>query len=275
MAYYSNDTKERKRRVYRYLIAMGYKVSVKEIIDAYSLDPLDMSSARITNCLEELIDEGIVKKEKYRGWYYYYSAYQEHLEKHKSLEEQVSSLKYEHVNLINSFRQSEKRFLDLLGKLEQTHNENDRVLFDIYDEYDAKIQLAEIEKQYLCEKANRVLKYKKELEMKLAEESFFSLKKKEIRGNIKNAASTYNTISLQRNNKEVELDNLIKEKNSRTRRAEDEILQAECALKDFEKEIEFTETEIIEKRTLLINLETELRRIGNLFEKWKIEGYIN
>lgn len=274
MAYYSSDTKKIKRRVYHLLIGMGYEASVQEIKDAYRLDPFDWSSARITHCLEELIEEGIVKKEKYKGRYIYSSAYQEHLEKRKSLEEQVSSLKYEHVNLINNFRQSEKRFLDLLGKIEQTHNENDRVLFDIYAEYDAKIQLAEIEKQYLCENANRVLKYKKELEMKLAEESFFSSKKKEIRKNIKNAVSTYNTISLQRNNKEVELDNLIKEKNSRTRKAEDEILQAECALKDFEKEMEYTETEIIEKRTLLIKLETELRRIGNLFEKWNIEGYI-
>ena len=127
MSYYSNDAKERKRRVYHLLIGMRYETSVKEIIDAYGLDPLDMSSARITNCLEELVDEGIVKKEKYKGRYIYSSAYQEHLEKRKSLEEQVSSLKYEHVNLINNFRQSEKRFLDLLGKIEQTHNENDRV----------------------------------------------------------------------------------------------------------------------------------------------------
>lgn len=275
MAYYSNDTKKRKRRVYHYLIGMGYKASVKEIIKAYNPDPVYMSSSSMTKCFEELIDEGIVKKEKNKGQYYYYSAYQEHLEKQKSIEEQISSIKSEHVNLVNSFRQSESRFLELLEKFEQTHNENDKVLYDIYAEYDAKIQLADIEKHYLSEKANRILKYKKELEMKLAEESFFSLKKKEIRENIKNAASAYNTILLQCNSKEGELDNLIKEKNSRTRRAEDAILQAECSLKDFEKEIEFTETEIIEKRTILIKLEAELREIGDLFEKWKIEGYIN
>ena len=48
--------------MYRLLIGMGYEASVQEIKDAYGLDPFDWSSAKITHCLEELIEEGIVKK---------------------------------------------------------------------------------------------------------------------------------------------------------------------------------------------------------------------
>ena len=45
--------------------------TVKEIITAYNCNPVEMSSARMTNLLMKLCDEGKVTREKVKGAYRY------------------------------------------------------------------------------------------------------------------------------------------------------------------------------------------------------------
>lgn len=65
------DMEKNLVKVYGYLKGMGMASTVKEIITAYNCNPVEMSSARMTNLLMKLCDEGKVTREKVKGAYRY------------------------------------------------------------------------------------------------------------------------------------------------------------------------------------------------------------
>lgn len=65
------DMEKNLVKVYGYLKALNAPVTVKEIITAYNCNPIEMSSARMTNLLMKLCEEGKVTREKVKGAYRY------------------------------------------------------------------------------------------------------------------------------------------------------------------------------------------------------------
>ena len=65
------DMEKNLVKVYGYLKALNAPVTVKDIITAYNCNPIEMSSARMTNLLMKLCDEGKVTREKVKGAYRY------------------------------------------------------------------------------------------------------------------------------------------------------------------------------------------------------------
>lgn len=65
------DMEKNLVKVYGYLKALNAPVTVKDIITAYNCNPVEMSSARMTNLLMKLCDEGKVTREKVKGAYRY------------------------------------------------------------------------------------------------------------------------------------------------------------------------------------------------------------
>ena len=58
------DMEKNLVKVYGYLKGMGMASTVKEIITAYNCNPIEMSSARMTNILMKLCEEGKATREK-------------------------------------------------------------------------------------------------------------------------------------------------------------------------------------------------------------------
>ena len=65
------DMEKNLVKVYGYVKALNAPVTVKDIITAYNCNPVEMSSARMTNLLMKLCDEGKVTREKVKGAYRY------------------------------------------------------------------------------------------------------------------------------------------------------------------------------------------------------------
>ena len=65
------DMEKNLVKVYGYVKALNAPVTVKDIITAYNCNPVEMSSARMTNLLMKLCDEGKVAREKVKGAYRY------------------------------------------------------------------------------------------------------------------------------------------------------------------------------------------------------------
>lgn len=65
------EIEKNMEKVFGYLVALNTPVTVKDIITAYNCNPIEMSSARMTNILMKLCDEGRVTREKVKGAYRY------------------------------------------------------------------------------------------------------------------------------------------------------------------------------------------------------------
>lgn len=65
------EIEKNMEKVFGYLVALNAPVTVKDIITAYNCNPIEMSSARMTNILMKLCDEGRVTREKVKGAYRY------------------------------------------------------------------------------------------------------------------------------------------------------------------------------------------------------------
>lgn len=65
------EIEKNMEKVFGYLKGMNMPSTVKEIIATYNCNPIEMSSARMTNILMKLCDEGRVTREKVKGAYRY------------------------------------------------------------------------------------------------------------------------------------------------------------------------------------------------------------